>query len=72
VPKLVVPALLLCTNITARSQQPIPHFVDITSLAGLSVPHISSADKKYIIESVSGGVGFSTAAAFGLESSLKG
>jgi len=35
-----------------------PQFVDISARAGLSVAHISSADKKYIIESVSGGVGF--------------
>src|SRR6266699_6030631 len=36
----------------------MPHFVDISRPAGLTVSHISSADKKYIIESVSGGVGF--------------
>jgi len=36
----------------------LPQFVDISARAGLSVPHISSADKKYIIQSVSGGVGF--------------
>jgi hypothetical protein len=34
------------------------HFTDISNQAGLSVSHISSADKKYIVESVSGGVGF--------------
>lgn len=45
----------------AAAQKPaadVPHFSDITKQAGLTVSHISSADKKYIIESVSGGAGF--------------
>ena len=36
---------------------PIPHFTDIGQQAGLNVSHISSPDKRYIIESVSGGIG---------------
>jgi hypothetical protein len=36
---------------------PVPQFEDIGLKAGLTVPHISSADKKYIVESMSGGVG---------------
>ena len=35
----------------------VPHFEDIAASAGLTVPHISSPDKKYIVESMSGGVG---------------
>jgi enediyne biosynthesis protein E4 len=35
----------------------LPHFEDIGPQAGLTVPHISSTDKRYIIESVSGGIG---------------
>jgi hypothetical protein len=35
----------------------LPHFQDIGPQAGLSVSHISSTDKRYIIESVSGGIG---------------
>jgi hypothetical protein len=35
----------------------LPHFVDIGREAGLTVPHISSPAKRYIIESVSGGIG---------------
>jgi hypothetical protein len=35
----------------------LPHFEDIAPQAGLTVPHISSPDKRYIIESVSGGIG---------------
>jgi hypothetical protein len=49
------------TERPAVAQKPateIPHFAHITKQAGLTVSHNSSAEKKYIIESVSGGVGF--------------
>src|ERR1700756_177651 len=36
---------------------PLPQFEDIAPKAGLTVAHISSPDKKYIVESMSGGVG---------------
>jgi hypothetical protein len=36
---------------------PVPHFEDIAQQAGLTVSHISSPAARYIIESVSGGVG---------------
>ncbi len=39
------------------TQAPIPQFEDIAQKAGLTVAHISSPDKKYIVESMSGGVG---------------
>src|SRR5579864_3643175 len=35
----------------------VPVFEDIAVRAGLTVPHISSPDKKYVIESMSGGIG---------------
>ncbi len=35
----------------------LPRFEDVAQKAGLTVPHISSPDKKYIVESMSGGVG---------------
>ena len=35
----------------------LPRFEDVGQQAGLSVSHISSPDKRYIIESVSGGIG---------------
>jgi enediyne biosynthesis protein E4 len=35
----------------------IPQFKDIASSVGLTVPHISTADKRYIVESMSGGTG---------------
>src|SRR4030088_2977584 len=53
--------LLLCW--TAGEQSPVgapptPRFEDVSKQAGLTVSHISSPDKRYIIESMSGGVGF--------------
>jgi hypothetical protein len=57
--------LLLATVAPAQTALPkpqgappaVPQFEDIAQKAGLTVPHISSADKKYIVESMSGGVG---------------
>jgi len=36
---------------------PVPHFEDIGRKAGLNVSHISSEEKRYIVESMSGGIG---------------
>src|SRR5207302_10942928 len=36
---------------------PLPRFEDIAPQAGLTTSHISSTEKRYIIESVSGGIG---------------
>src|SRR5271167_31579 len=36
---------------------PVPLFRDIAALAGLTASHISSREKYYVIESMSGGVG---------------
>jgi len=41
-----------------QSSVPVPRFEDITKAAGLTVPHLSSPEKRYIVESMSGGVGF--------------
>jgi len=35
----------------------LPRFQDVAQQVGLTVPHISSAEKKYIVESTSGGTG---------------
>jgi hypothetical protein len=35
----------------------LPHFEDVAQAAGLTLPHIASVDKQYIVESMSGGVG---------------
>ncbi len=37
---------------------PLPQFEDISKQAGLTVSHISLREKSYIVESMSGGVGF--------------
>jgi enediyne biosynthesis protein E4 len=42
---------------TAQAASALPRFEDIGQQAGLTVSHISSPDKRYIIESVSGGIG---------------
>jgi enediyne biosynthesis protein E4 len=42
---------------TAKSSAPVPIFRDIAARAGLTASHISSAEKHYVIESMSGGVG---------------
>jgi enediyne biosynthesis protein E4 len=42
---------------TTQAASPLPRFEDIGQRAGLTVSHISSPDKRYIIESVSGGIG---------------
>jgi len=39
------------------SKAPLPKFVEVAQQAGLTVVHISSAEKRYIVESMSGGVG---------------
>jgi enediyne biosynthesis protein E4 len=58
-------AILLAQSSTKSSQSsgsaapvtPLPRYEDIAQSAGLTVAQISSADKKYIVESMSGGVG---------------
>lgn len=41
----------------APPDTPVPRFEDFTQRAGLTVSHISTPDKKYILESMSGGAG---------------
>ena len=43
---------------TPAAPKPVPQFEDITQKVGLTVPHNSTPEKRYIIESMSGGVGF--------------
>jgi hypothetical protein len=53
--------LLLCWTAWAQSPSAAPatpRFEDVSKQAGLTVSHISSPDKRYVIESMSGGVGF--------------
>ena len=52
--------IIICaaTSFVSRSSESIPgvRFVDITDRAGITFKHTSAADKKYIVESMSGGV----------------
>jgi hypothetical protein len=54
---LLSAAIQAQTAAPATNSAPLPHFEDIAARAGLNVAHISSLDKRYIIESVSGGIG---------------
>jgi enediyne biosynthesis protein E4 len=38
-------------------QSPVPQFKDVAQEAGLTISHISTPEKKYIVESMSGGAG---------------
>ena len=49
---------LALAQATPQTPAPLPHFEDIAKSAGLTVSHISSVDKRYIVESMSGGAGF--------------
>lgn len=52
-------ALQSCPSISGQAASTdMPDFKDISQSAGLSRAHISTAEKKYMIESMSGGVGF--------------
>ena len=42
---------------TSRGKTPLPKFEDVAKQVGLTVSHISSPEKRYIVESMSGGVG---------------
>jgi len=53
--------LLVCVGAWGegpRVAPPVPRFEDISKQAGLTVTHISSPEKRYVIESMSGGAGF--------------
>jgi hypothetical protein len=50
--------LLSAALVSAQvAPSPLPRFTDIGVQSGLTVSHISSPEKRYIIESVSGGIG---------------
>jgi enediyne biosynthesis protein E4 len=42
----------------APATPPVPRFEDVGQQAGLRVPHLSTPEKRFIVESMSGGVGF--------------
>jgi enediyne biosynthesis protein E4 len=57
---MVFPLLvgLPCHSQKPADRKPVPAFEDVSQQAGLTVAHNSSPEKRYIIESMSGGVGF--------------
>src|ERR1700727_1492323 len=55
---LLVMLSLTSSTYVSNSAPNVPEFEDIAPHAGLSVPHISSPEKRFIMESMSGGVGF--------------
>ena len=46
------------TSTSSGTSSAVPTFEDVSARAGLTVAHIASPEKKYIVESMSGGVGF--------------
>jgi hypothetical protein len=52
---LLLPLVASAQN--ADSSRSVPKFEDVAKEVGLTVPHISSPEKQYIVESMSGGVG---------------
>src|SRR5256885_7254803 len=48
---------LLASAQTPDPKLPLPQFKNVAKEAGLTVSHISTPEKKYIVESMSGGVG---------------
>src|SRR5438067_13110590 len=58
-----IPLLSVILSATCLGQAPsvapaIPKFEDVSKQAGLTVSHLSSPEKRYILESMSGGGGF--------------
>jgi hypothetical protein len=58
---LIACGVLLCPALSRGQDKLVsyrgPVFEDVARHSGLTVPHISSPDKRYVIESMSGGVG---------------
>src|SRR5690242_20728838 len=55
----ILPAILLALPILLAQSSPQPlkiAFTDITTQAGITFKHVASPEKKYIVESMSGGV----------------
>jgi enediyne biosynthesis protein E4 len=49
--------LLLCVAVSQCVWAQSPRFKNVSPEVGLTAPHISTSDKRYIVESMSGGVG---------------
>jgi hypothetical protein len=55
---LLLPMGWLAQAASLPLSAPVPKFEDVSKAAGLTVPHNSTPEKRYVIESMSGGVGF--------------
>jgi enediyne biosynthesis protein E4 len=53
-----VAGLVFLFGQTPGASPPIPKFEDVARQSGLTLSHLSSPEKRYILESMSGGVGF--------------
>ena len=47
---------LLITQSLSDQKEPAVHFTEVTDFAGITFRHISAPEKKYIVESIGGGV----------------
>src|SRR5947209_17446243 len=54
----IVAVGLLLVTISLAQDSPVPQFEDVSSRVGLTTSHIGAPEKRYIVESTSGGVGF--------------
>jgi hypothetical protein len=55
---VMLPMACLAQAASLPPSPPVPKFEDVSKAAGLTVPHNSTPEKRYVIESMSGGVGF--------------
>jgi len=55
---LLIFLAICCPAQTSLPVLPVPRFEDVSQAAGLTVSHNSTPEKRYILESMSGGVGF--------------
>src|SRR5208282_5265765 len=59
--RFIAGGILVCAFLARAQDKPPayrgPVFEDVAQRSGLTVPHQSSPDKRYVIESMSGGVG---------------
>lgn len=50
--------IILCLAVSLAQDASVINFEDVSSRAGLTTSHIAAPEKRYIVESTSGGVGF--------------
>jgi len=53
----ILPLVLIFLLVASAQTASVLHFKDVSSEVGITVPHISTFDKQYIVESISGGIG---------------